>query len=146
MKRKDFLRSVGQGIIITCAGACLSQCSTGDSPSGNNNPPASGEVSANLSAIPNIGDQTAKNGVLFIRIAEGSTSSSFIATEAFCPHQGGQLVWLDNEDIIQCQLHFAEFQPDGDVLQGPQGSSGNVRKLQVYSTNIASGVITASVS
>ncbi|MFD1094851.1 QcrA and Rieske domain-containing protein [Salegentibacter chungangensis] len=150
MKRKQFIKSVGQGVIIACAGGCLTQCSSGDDGGGGggtNNPPPSGtNVSVSLSSIPNVGDQTTKSGVLFIRITEGDSTSAFIATEALCPHQGGQLVWLEDDEIIECQLHFSQYEPDGDVIRGPQNAAGNTRELKVYSTSISSGNITATTS
>ncbi|MBT8296433.1 MAG: Rieske (2Fe-2S) protein, partial [Gramella sp.] len=77
---------------------------------------------------------------------EGNTSADFVATEAICPHQGGQLVWVEDEGYIECQLHFARYEDDGDVIRGPQGASGSTRDLKVYTTSISGGNITATVS
>ncbi|MBZ9731544.1 Rieske (2Fe-2S) protein [Salegentibacter sp. JZCK2] len=152
MKRVQFIKSVGKGVVFVCAGSCMmSACSTSDDEApinGNNNPPPTSgtRVSVNLSSIPNVGDQTTKSRILFIRVGAGNSSSDFIATEAICPHQGGNLAWINNEEIIECQLHFAQYEPDGDVIRGPQNSSGNTRDLQIYSTTIANGEITATVA
>lgn len=155
MERQEFLKSLGISFAVVCAGACLSACggkgNTG-TPSATppTNPPGSGgtgnTVSINIpSKLANIGDQTTMNGVLFFRIASGNTSSSFVATEALCPHQGGNLVWLNNQTKIQCQLHQSEYTTSGTVTQGPQGSSGNTRALKIYATTISGDTITATV-
>lgn len=131
----------------------LSACSSGDdgtdsggSNGGGNNGGGSNNVSIDVSLIPNIGDQTTRNGVLFIRIASGNTASSFVATESLCPHQGGQLVFKSGENLIECQLHFAQYELDGDTIQGPQGTTGNTRDLRLYATSVSGSTLTATTS
>lgn len=149
MKRGEFLV---KGVLLACSGACaMSACSSGDD-GGTTNPPGNGggngedTVSVSLTSLAEIGDQVTKNGVLFFRIGEGNTSADFVATEAVCPHQGGQLVWVEAEGYIECQLHFARYEEDGDVIRGPQGETGNTRDLEVYSTTISDGNIIATKS
>ncbi|QYA24464.1 Rieske (2Fe-2S) protein [Gramella sp. MT6] len=149
MKRGEFLV---KGVLLACSGACaLSACSSGDDGGGGTpNPPGNGggptAVSVNLSNLAEIGDQVTSGGVLFFRIGEGNTSADFVATEAVCPHQGGQLVWVEEEGYIECQLHFSRYEEDGDVIRGPQNEPGSTRDLEVYSTTISSTTITATVS
>ncbi len=125
----------------------LSACSSSDDGGAAPNPPGNGggssNVSVSLSNLNNIGDQFTSSGVLFFRIGAGNSPSDFVATESVCPHQGGQLVWQENEGYIECQLHFARYEDDGDVIRGPQGASGSTRALRVYSTSISGGNITA---
>lgn len=151
MKREDFIKSLSLGMVMVCTGACLEACSKKDSatptnPSGTggggNN---SNTVSLDITTIPNIGDQTTKSGVLFIRIDAGTTNSAFVATEALCPHQGGNLVWLKSQNLIQCQLHFSEYQSNGSVIQGPQNTTGSTRALKIYSTALSGNTLTATV-
>lgn len=150
MKRDEFLNTISRGLILVCAGSCIVGCSSGDdggvappvTP-----PPGSGtKVSVALSRMPNVGNQVSSNGVLFFRISAGTTASSFIATEAVCPHQGGALVWKATEDRIQCQLHFAEYDTSGAVLQGPQNSSGSTRMLKIFAKVIEGENLVATVS
>lgn len=150
MRREEFLNSISRGLILVCAGSCVVACSSGDdggvappvTP-----PPSSGtKVSVALSRMPNVGNQVTSNGVLFFRISAGTTASSFIATESVCPHQGGALVWKATADRIQCQLHFAEYDTNGAVLQGPQNSSGSTRMLKIYAKVIEGGNLVATVS
>ena len=148
MKRGEFLV---KGVLLACSGACaLSACSSGDD-GGTTNPPGNGgggsnTVTVSLSNLANVGDQVKSGGVLFFRIGEGNTSADFVATESVCPHQGGSLVWQENEGYIECQLHFSRYEEDGDVIQQPQGASGSTRALKVYSTTISGGNITATKS
>jgi cytochrome b6-f complex iron-sulfur subunit len=153
MERQEFLKSLGLGVAMVCGGACLSACGGDDASTPYNSnptptpPPATGNtVSVDIpSKLANVGDQTTTNGVLFFRIASGNTSTSFVATEALCPHQSGQLLWLTNQNKIQCQLHQAEYTSSGTVTQGPQNSSGSTRTLKIYATIISGNTITATV-
>lgn len=142
--------SAGKGVLLVCSGSCmLSSCSSGDD-GGTNNPPGNGggngtgTVSVSLSSLPEVGDQTTKNGVLFFRIGEGSTPDDFVATEAVCPHQGGELVWEQSDGYIECQLHFSRYEPDGETIRGPQGEEGSTRDLIVYPVSISGGNIIAT--
>ncbi|GAA4313114.1 hypothetical protein GCM10023115_30440 [Pontixanthobacter gangjinensis] len=148
MKRGEFLV---KGVLLACSGACvLSACSSSDDGGGTPDPPGNGggptTVSVSLSNLANVGDQFTRSGVLFFRISEGNSSDDFVATEALCPHQGGALVWVEDEGYIECQLHFSRYEDDGDVIRGPQGESGSTRNLRVYPTSISGGNITATIS
>ncbi|WP_028377197.1 ubiquinol-cytochrome c reductase iron-sulfur subunit [Leeuwenhoekiella sp. MAR_2009_132] len=150
MDRKDFLITVGKGVFLACSGSCLlAACSTGDD-GGSNVPDTNGgtggnpvDVTVNLSDLATVGAQKTQNGVLFIRISEGETSASFVATESLCPHQGGRLLFQGSANLIECQLHAARFEVDGGIIRGPQNSSGSVRALKIYTTTINGSSITA---
>lgn len=152
MKRGEFLISAGKGVMVACCGSCmLAGCSSGDDGDGTNPPPGNGgngptTVSVSLSNLGNVGDQTTKSSVLFFRIGDGNTTTDFVATEAKCPHQGGTLVWKEDDGYIECQLHFSRYEPDGDIIQGPQNSSGSTRVLKVYALTISNGNLIATLS
>ncbi len=151
MKRDEFINTISRGLILVCAGSCVVACSSSDDGGGTtpppNPPPTSGtKVSVALSRMPNVGDYVTSGGVLFFRIATGNTANSFVATESICPHQGGALIWKATADRIQCQLHFSEYDTNGAVLQGPQGSSGSTRALKIYSKVIDGSNLVATVS
>ncbi|ATP55831.1 Rieske [Pedobacter ginsengisoli] len=153
MERDEFIKSLGLGLALVCTGSCLSGCgkSSNDGPEdkpdpgpgGGNTNTATIDLSTDLKAI---GDQAKANGVLFFRIAAGNTAASFVATESICPHQGGNLVWKQADNRIQCQLHFSEYATNGSVLQGPQGTTGNTRTLKIYSTSISGTKLTATIA
>lgn len=156
MERHEFLKSLGLGMVAICAGSCLSACGgKGDTGTPNTNPgqgtgggvTPGNKVSVDFTtSLANVGDQARLNGVLFFRIAAGNTTSSFVATEALCPHQNGNLIWLNSQNKIQCQLHQAEYTATGAVTQGPQNSSGSTRTLKIYNTVISGNMITATVA
>lgn len=150
MRRGEFLVKAGKGVLLVCAGSCMvAGCSSGDDGGGTPNPPDNGggdnTVSVSLTSLSNIGDQTKRNGVLFFRIGAGNTASDFVATEAICPHQGGSLVWQQDEGLIECQLHFSQYEPDGDTIRGPQNASGTTRDLIVYPVSVSGGNVIATV-
>ena len=162
MERDEFIKSLGFGMALVCAGSCLSACGgKADDPKpddkpdpnpggGNPNPGGGGggnTATVNLSSqLTNVGDQVISNGVLFFRIASGNLASAFVATESVCPHQGGGLVWKQGINKVQCQLHFSEYAANGSVTQQPQGASGTTRTLKIYSTTVTGTTLTATVS
>jgi len=153
MERNEFIKSLGFGMALVCAGSCLSACgSKGDDPKPDDKPdpkPGGGgnTASVNLSTqLMAIGDQVTTGGVLFFRIAAGNAAASFVATEAVCPHQGGNLMWKQGISKVQCQLHFAEYSSNGAVTQGPQGAAGSTRTLKIYSTAVSGTTLTATIS
>lgn len=158
MNRKDFIFSVGKGVLIACSGSCLlASCSGSDDGmedmGGNNGSGSNGgssgsgtKVNLTIGDIPNVGDQKRVGSVLFIRTAAGNSADSFLATEAVCPHQGGQLIFKGAQNIIECQLHFATYELDGDTVQGPQNSAGSTRDLRIYATTLNDSTLTATIS
>ena len=155
MERQEFLRSLGLGLAVVCTGSCLSACGGGDddtskpgnnNPPGNNPPPAGSTVSINLSSLATVGSAAKSGGVLFIRVADGNAAASFVATEALCPHQGGNLNWLANNNLIQCDSHAAQYQQSGAIIRGPQGSTGDTRALKIYAVTVSSTAVTATIS
>ena len=155
MERQEFLKSLGFGFATICAGACLASCGGGDDTStpGNTNPPpttnppppANNTVSANLSSLATVGSSTKVSSVLFFRIAAGDTASSFVATEAICPHAGWNLNWFQNQDLIKCDTHSATFQKTGTTISQPVGG-GSARSLKIYSTTVNSTSVIATLS
>ncbi|WP_316813932.1 ubiquinol-cytochrome c reductase iron-sulfur subunit [Pedobacter heparinus] len=154
MEREEFIKSLGLGLALLCTGSCISGCGgKGDtgSPDPGTNPPGGGgggntatvDLASQLMAV---GDQATANGVLFFRIATGNVPASIVATEASCPHQGGNLVWKQSDNKIQCQLHFSEYSNNGTVLQGPQGTTGNTRTLKIYTTALSGTKLTATIA
>lgn len=155
MERNEFIKSLGFGLALVCTGSCLQSCGGKGSegtPEPKPNPPGNGggggsTASVNLiNQLLNVGDQATANGVLFFRIATGNVSSSFVATEAVCPHQQGSLVWKQSLNRVQCQLHFSEYSANGAVLQGPQNTTGTTRTLKIYSTAISNNTLTATIA
>lgn len=152
MERQEFLKTLGVSFAAVCAGACLASCGGGDDTStpGNTtppvvNPPVGNTVTANLSSLTTVGSSTKVGAVLFFRIATGDVPASFVATEAQCPHQAGNLNWVQSQNRIICDLHAAQYQQNGTVVSQPVGG-GATRTLKIYSTTVNATSVVATLS
>jgi len=149
MERDEFLKSLGIGLALVCTGSCFTACSKGGgeeaAPNNNNGNNNSNTVSIDISNLASVGSQSKVNGVLFIRIATGNATSSFVATEALCPHQAGNLAWQQANNRIECDNHFARFQSNGSVISGPT-TGDSVRALKIYNTTLTGTTLTATKS
>jgi len=152
MERNEFIKSLGLGMALVCAGSCLSACgSKSDDPAPGNGGGGGGgavgtKVNIDLSTqLTTVGSFLATGGVLFIRTAAGNTTSSFVATQAACPHQGGALNWIQASNLIQCSLHASQYSSTGSVLRQPN-DGGSTSALKVYATSITGNTLTATIS
>lgn len=154
MERNEFIKSLGLGIALVCTGSCMSGCggSKSDDPSpnpgggGGGGTPSGTKVDVNLATqLMSVGSFLTSNGVLFVRLAAGNTTSSFVATQATCPHQGGTLNWIQASNLIQCSLHSSQYSAAGAVLAQPS-DGGTTSALKIYSTSITGTTLTATVS
>ncbi|MCJ0742180.1 QcrA and Rieske domain-containing protein [Pedobacter montanisoli] len=153
MERNEFIKSLGLGIAVVCAGSCLSGCgskSNDPSPAGGGTPGGGGtsgtKVNVDLSTqLLTVGSFLSSGGVLFVRTATGNTTSSFIATQATCPHQGGALNWIQANNLIQCSLHSSQYSASGSVITQPN-DGGTTQALKIYSTAISGNTLTATIS
>ncbi|GGI22547.1 QcrA and Rieske domain-containing protein [Pedobacter mendelii] len=150
MERNDFIKSLGLGIALVCTGSCLSGCGSKGSDPQPNNPggggPATG-TTANVdlaTQILSIGASVTVNGILFIRTAAGNTTSSFAATQAVCPHQGGALNFIQASNFIQCALHASRYTTAGSILAQPN-DGGTTSALKVYTTSISGNTLSVTV-
>jgi Rieske Fe-S protein len=157
MERNEFIKSLGLGIALVCAGSCMESCggSKDDDPTpkppsnggGDNGGGSSGtKVNVDLSTqLLTVGSFAKVSGVLFVRLSEGSTTSSFIATQTICPHQGGGLNWVQANNLIQCDLHSSQYNTSGGIVRQPS-DGGTTTSLKLYSTSITGNILTATVS
>jgi cytochrome b6-f complex iron-sulfur subunit len=147
MERDEFLKSFGLGLALVCTGACFQACGGGGDddtepePGGNGN-----RVNVNLNdRLLTVGSQYVTGNVLFIRLAAGNEASSFVATQAKCPHQGGNLNWRQADNRIQCDLHASQYTSGGAVLQQPS-DGGTTSALKVYPVTVSGTTLSATVS
>ncbi|MFD0939908.1 Rieske 2Fe-2S domain-containing protein [Pedobacter boryungensis] len=156
MERNEFIKSLGLGVALICTGSCLSSC--GGSKSNDPSPTPGGggggggggtvgtKVNVDLnSQLTSVGSFVSTGGVLFVRLAAGNSTSSFVATQAVCPHQGGTLNWVQASNLIQCSLHSSQYSSSGAVLAQPN-DGGATTALKVYATSITGTVLTATIS
>lgn len=149
MERNEFIKSLGLGIALVCTGSCISGCggSKSDDPTpGGSTPVAGTKVNIDIaSQLMAVGSSANVSGVLFVRLATGNSTSSFLATQALCPHQSGALNWIGGNNLIQCALHAAQFSTSGSVLKQPN-DGGSTTALKIYSTSLSGTTLTATVS
>lgn len=153
MERNEFIKSLGLGMALVCTGSCLAGCggSKSDDPApgpggGGGGGNTGTKVNVDLSTqLTTVGSFLSTGGVLFIRLATGNTTSSFVATQAACPHQGGALNWIQANNLIQCSLHASQYTSGGAVLRQPN-DGGATSALKVYSTSISGNTLTATIS
>lgn len=152
MERNEFIKSLGLGIALVCTGSCLSGCgSKSDDPTptpggGGGGGGISGtKVNVDLaSQLTSVGSFISSNGVLFVRLAPGNVTTSFVATQASCPHQGGTLNWVQASNLIQCSLHSSQYTATGSVIRQPS-DGGTTSALKVYATEISGNTLTATI-
>ncbi|WP_316734643.1 Rieske 2Fe-2S domain-containing protein [Pedobacter aquatilis] len=147
MERNEFIKSLGLGVALVCTGSCFAGCgSKGDDPQPpppGGNPPAGG-ATVNLSTqLLTVGASLVVSGILFIRTATGNAATSFAATQAVCPHQGGSLGFIQASNYIQCSLHSARYTTGGAILAQPN-DGGTTSALKVYALSINGSTLTAS--
>ncbi|MEJ5993498.1 Rieske 2Fe-2S domain-containing protein [Pedobacter sp. Du54] len=152
MERNEFIKSLGLGVALVCTGSCLSSCGgkKSDNPTPTPNPGGGGQpsgITASIdisSALTSVGSFTTVNGVLFVRLETGNATSSFTATQATCPHQGGALNWIAASNLIQCALHSSQYTASGSVARQPN-DGGTTSPLKVYPLTLTGTTLTATV-
>jgi cytochrome b6-f complex iron-sulfur subunit len=149
MERNEFIKSLGLGVALICTGSCLSSCGgksddASPSPGGGGVPGTKVNIDLN-SQLTSVGSFVSTGGVLFVRLATGNATSSFVATQAVCPHQGGTLNWVQASNLIQCSLHSSQYSSSGTVLAQPN-DGGTTTALKIYSTSVSGTTLTATIS
>lgn len=149
MERNEFIKSLGLGVALACTGSCFSACGSKSNdpqpsnPGGGTVPPGT-SVSVDLSTqLLAVGASAVISGILFIRTAAGNSTSSFVATQATCPHQGGSLGFIQASNFIQCSLHSSRYSTTGSVLAQPN-DGGTTSALKVYPLTLSGNSLTAN--
>ena len=150
MERNEFLKSLGLGVALVCTGSCLSSCGSKGSDPEPNKPGGGGPATGTTASVDlatqllTVGASVVVSGILFIRTAAGNATSSFAATQATCPHQGGALNWIQASNFIQCSLHASRYTSTGTILAQPN-DGGTTSALKVYPTTLSGNTLTATV-
>jgi len=149
MERNEFIKSLGLGVALVCTGACFSACGKkSDTPEPDK--PNGGGVPSGTTASVDLGTQLLTVGasvvvsnILFIRTAAGNATTSFAATQAICPHQGGALSFIQASNYIQCGLHSSRYTTTGSILAQPN-DGGTTNALKVYPLTVSGNTLTAT--
>jgi len=144
MDRKEFLSTFGFGLAAVCTGGCLASCSKSstDTPGGGTGPtpPAGVNFTVHLNnEIKNMGESVTRSGVIVVRLATGTTTSSFTAVQVACIHEGTAITFNNSQTRFICPNHGSQFTTDGAVLNGPAA-----RNLKKFNISIASNTMTVT--
>ena len=149
MERNEFIKSLGLGVALVCTGACFSACGKKsdspepDKPNGGGVPSGT-SASVDLSTqLLTVGASVVVNSILLIRTAAGNATTSFVATQAACPHQGGALSFIQASNYIQCALHSSRYTTSGSILAQPS-DGGTTSALKIYPITVSGNTLTAT--
>ncbi len=151
MERKEFLSKLGISLAAVCAGCSMASCGstpkqddptpsngTGNTGAGSNN--GTGLLSADLATeLKNAGEFKVANGIILVRLTQGSTLSAFTAVQVACTHQGVSINWNSAQGKFICPAHGSQFNAQGAVLQGPATLA-----LKEYQVNITGNNLTVT--
>lgn len=128
MERSEFLKYMGTGTLMACAGCSLVSCESNDDPS-----PKSGvdftldlTVAAN-SALLNVGGSLSKDGIIIAKVS----TSEFTAVNIACTHAGTSVTYRSTPQDFLCPNHGSVFDKNGAVKNGPA-----TRALGKYNTEL----------
>ncbi len=141
MERQEFLKSLGISLAAVCAGACLSSCGKDEITA---TPPSGNFVSINLVDLPTKGSFKTVNKILFVRIEDGNSATSFIAVQGNCPHLNGNLQWNKFNKLIECELHGARYNLDGTIINEPRIGGGVTKPLKTYEVSVTDTQVNAN--
>jgi len=131
MERAEFLKIMGTGTLLTCAGCSLLSCASDDvSPTG---PAADVDFTLDLSQPPNVtlnnvGGAVSANGIVIAR----ASATNIVAVSQACTHQGTAVVFRPSRNDFQCPNHGSVFSLSGSVTQGPA-----TRPLRRFNTELS---------
>ena len=134
MNRKEFLSQLGVGGAAVFTAACMQSCAkTGVS---SNVDFQLDLTSSSNSALKTAGGYVINQGV----IVAYTTSGTYLAVSAACPHEGVQVQFKSSNNQFVCTAHNSNFSSNGARISGPANKgltqyktslSGNM--LRVYS-------------
>lgn len=113
MDRLEFIKQLGIGTFLTCAGCSLVSC-------GSHEPEPVVDFTIDLKdptsvALTTIGGTLSKNGVLIVQYQ----ADQFLAFNQACPHAGTAVKYQKTSTNFLCPNHQSEFDIDGNVTKGP---------------------------
>lgn len=151
MERKKFLTQLGISLAAVCAGCNMASC--GSKPKQDDPAPTDGNVTGNTGGdngtsllnadlnneLKNAGEFKTGNGIILVRLSQGSTANAFTAVQVACTHQGVSIGWNAVQEKFICPAHGSQFDAHGAVLQGPAAIA-----LKEYKVNIAGNKLTVT--
>ena len=126
MERSEFLKLLGSGTILVCAG-CMEACSSKSDPA-----PTNITFTLDLSlpenaALTSAGGALTKSGVIVARLS----TTEFTAVSVICTHEGTSVNYVSGQQSFLCPNHGSKFDKNGAVVNGPAA-----KPLKKYSTEL----------
>jgi cytochrome b6-f complex iron-sulfur subunit len=113
MDRKEFLSQLGLTGTALFAATCLGACSKSSAPT---NVDLTIDLSSNTySALKNAGGYVVTQGIIIAR----TTSNTYLAVSAACPHEGVQVQYSSGTNQFVCTAHGSYFSSTGAKISGP---------------------------
>jgi cytochrome b6-f complex iron-sulfur subunit len=127
MERSEFLKYLGTGTLMACAGCSLVSCGSNDDPT-----PAVIDFTLDLtlpenSALQNVGGSLSKDGVIIAKLS----STEFTAVSRACTHEGTNVNYRSTPQDFLCPNHGSVFDKNGSVKNGPAKTA-----LKKYNTEL----------
>jgi cytochrome b6-f complex iron-sulfur subunit len=126
MERSEFLKYMGTGTLLVCAGCNLSSCGSDDDPV----PAVDFTLDLSLpanSALLAVGGSLSKEGVIVAKVS----SAEFTAVSQACTHQGTNVNYRSTPQDFLCPNHGSVFDKNGAVKNGPA-----TKALAKYNTEL----------
>lgn len=128
MERSEFLKYMGTGTLMACAGCSFVSCESNDDPT----PTAGVDFTLDLtlasnSALLNVGGSLSKDGIIIAKIS----TSEFTAVNRACTHAGTDVNYRSTPQDFLCPNHGSVFDKNGAVKTGPA-----TRALAKYNTEL----------
>jgi cytochrome b6-f complex iron-sulfur subunit len=131
MNRKEFLAQLGTGGVAVFAAACLQGCSKTSGAPSNVDFQLDLTSSAN-SALKTAGGYVINQGV----IVAYTTSGTYLAVSAACPHEGLQVQFKSSNNQFVCNAHNSFFSSNGARISGPANTG-----LKQYKTSLTGNIL-----
>jgi len=126
MERSEFLKFVGTGALMTCAGCSLVSCGSNEDPAPVVDFTLDLSLSANV-ALQSVGGSLSKSGVIVAKVS----STEFTAVSRACTHEGTNVNYRSTQQDFLCPEHGSVFDKNGAVKIGPAQ-----RALTKYNTEL----------
>ncbi len=125
MDRKEFLKQLGVGAVMACAGCSMLSC-------GSNDPEPKVNFTLDLkttTSLSTVGGFILKNGIIIVQF----DTDQYVAFNKACPHQGTTVAYKSTDKKFVCPNHGSEFDISGNLTKGPSLSG-----LRRYNTELNS--------
>jgi cytochrome b6-f complex iron-sulfur subunit len=148
MKRREFLNSVGLGLLASSLPVVIAACTQDSTQDSNSSISSSSQnvatetpdqewqkvgTVAEFDQIGQILLEDSPIGAVLV-IGTSKVATDIIAVNPTCTHKGCTVAWKTDENRFVCPCHSAKFTPDGQVKGGPAQ-----KPLKTYLTKIENG-------